>query len=150
MDDNLPEKADREHKLIQNLALCDTIQEAALLSGYSESMAKSNIYRIVKRPDFQKKLREYYLTNNSTLLPKIIKAESKLVDIVLNDPEKLSKHNNTIKQMKQAAGILEPDTAPKQQVINIKNIRELSIQLQQKRLTENEGATEGEIINSTN
>ncbi|NNG10256.1 MAG: hypothetical protein HKM92_08785 [Arenibacter sp.] len=149
----MPAEAEsREDKFIRYLCVCDTIKEASRRAGYSKYMAASGCYQIVKKPEFQKKLKEYYLAHNSTLLPKIIKAESKLVDIVLADPEKLSKHNKTIRELKQSTGVLQADEAPKQQVININGIRELMIQVNNQksdmeRLSDDQ-TVEGEVIDT--
>jgi hypothetical protein len=99
------------------------------MAGYSESYCRSNIYGLVKSDKFQEKLRKHYRTLTGALLPKILKAELALVDIILNDPEKLSRHINTIKQIKQASGVLEPDYAPKQPFIDIKSLQELSLKI---------------------
>lgn len=120
---------DREQTLVECLSTAKSISEAGRMAGYSESYCRSNIYGLVKSDKFQEKLRKHYRTLTGALLPKILKAESDLVDIILNNPEKLSKHHTTIKQIKQAAGILEPDNTPKQPFINIKNLRELSLQI---------------------
>jgi len=136
----------KQDRLVRNIHKFKSIGAAAIDAGYSESTAKGRIYDIIKTPKFQKALREHYLTSNATLLPKILKAESDLMDVILLDPEKLSKHNNTVKQMKQAAGILEPDNQPRQQVINIKSIKELSIHLQQKRIEQAEPVQDAEVI----
>uniref|UniRef100_A0A6M3JTW8 Putative terminase n=1 Tax=viral metagenome TaxID=1070528 RepID=A0A6M3JTW8_9ZZZZ len=126
-DKDIIEAPTKEDDLIKNLCLFDTVSAAAKAAGYSENDCKSNVYTLLKRPAIQAKIREYYKTHTTGLLPKILRAESKLVDIVLLDPEKLSKHNNTIKQLKQAAGVIESDEAPKATFINIRNLRELSL-----------------------
>jgi len=136
---------DQEQLLIQNLSMYPTIKEAAINAGYSESYAKSNIYRLIKKPEFQSRLKHYYRVHNTALLPRILKAESKLVDIIHDDPEKLSKHHTTIKQIKQAAGILEPDEAPRQPFINIKNLQELSLKILQDK-TKLEQIPDAEIL----
>jgi len=111
---------DREVTLMECLSTAKSISEAGRMAGYSESYCRSNIYGLIKSDKFQDKLRKHYRALTGALLPKILRAESELIDIILNNPEKLSRHSNTIKQIKQAAGILEPDDVPKQQVINIK------------------------------
>jgi hypothetical protein len=120
---------DREQLLIQNLSMYPTIKEAAINAGYSESYAKSNVYRLIKKPEFQSRLKQYYRVHNTALLPRILEAETKLIEKIVEDPEKLSKHHTTIKQIKQASGILEPDDTPKQPMINIKSLQELSLKV---------------------
>ena len=122
---------DREQLLIQNMSMYPTIKEAAISAGYSESYATSNIYRLIKKPEFQNRLKQYYRVYNTALLPRILEAETRLIEKIVEDPEKLSKHHATIKQIKQAAGILEPDNTPKQPFINIRNLQELSLKILQ-------------------
>ena len=145
MEEGLPVKETNLDRLIGCLSDFDTIKEAAIHAGYSEVTATKYVYTILKRPKVQDRIREYYKINNLGLLPKILKAESKLVDLVLKDPEKLSKHNNTIKQIKQVAGVLESDDAPKTQFINVLNLRDLSIQVLNKQ--EEPKTIEAEVIN---
>ena len=142
MKDNLPIEADQEAELIRNLGLYSTVKEAGKQAGYSESFCQSAIYTKMKRPKFLDKVRDYYKSNNTTLLPKILKAETDLLNIILKEPEKLSKHNNTIKQIKQAAGILEHDDQPKQQTINIKAAQMVMQQI----INPEPTAIEGEVI----
>lgn len=122
---------DREQLLIQNLSLYPTIKEAAIQVGYSESCATSNIYRLIRKPAFQNRLKQYYRVHNTALLPRILEAETRLIEKIVEDPEKLSKHHTTIKQIKRAAGILEPDETPKESFINITNLQELSLKILQ-------------------
>ncbi len=78
MKDNLPIEADQEAELIRNLGLYSTVKEAGKQAGYSESFCQSAIYTKMKRPKFLDKVRDYYKSNNTTLLPKILKAETDL------------------------------------------------------------------------
>ena len=64
-------------------------------------------------------------------MPRILEAETRLIEKIVEDPEKLSKHHVTIKQIKQASGILEPDNTPKPSLINIKSLQELSLKILQ-------------------
>jgi hypothetical protein len=120
---------DREQTLMECLSTAKSISEAGRMAGYSESYCRSNIYGLVKSDKFQEKLRKHYRTLTGALLPKILKAELALVDTILNDPEKLSRHINTIKQIKQASGVLEPDNTPKQPFIDIDSLQKLSLHL---------------------
>ena len=78
-----------------------------------------------KSQRFLEKIRNHYNGYAHVLLPKIIKAESKLVDIILEEPEKLSKHARTIDQIKRSTGLLEQDNQAKAPIIKIGQVKNL-------------------------
>ena len=146
MTDNLPaETAEpgKQDKLIECLAVAKSISEAGRMAGYSDLHCRSGIYTLVKSAKFQNKLRKHYLTKSGALLPKIVQAESDLLNIIALDPEKLSKHNNTVKQIKQAVGVLQPDEGPKQQNVNIQ-----ASQLVMQQIITGPKQIEGDIIDA--
>ena len=121
----LPSKVDREELFISNLATCKTIKDAGIKAGYSESYSSTNLCDKFKKPDFIKKIRTFYNGYSAALLPKILHAESKVVDIVLADPEKISKFRHTLKEIKQSTGILKPDDDVRKPMIQVANIKNL-------------------------
>ena len=135
-DKNLPKAVEsKEDRLIRLLSECDTVKDAALKAGYSESFANSLVYHKLKQPKFQKKLREYYVTQCHMAVPKIAKLHSKVLDYLNKDDnfKDLPKYDKTHRFILQSTGIIAGDDQPRQPVINIKNIGELSIKLQEKK-----------------
>ena len=126
-------KADREDLFISNLATCKSIKEAGIKSGYSESYSKTNLCDKFKSQRFIKKVRQHYNGYSAALLPKILHAESKVVDMVLNDPELLPKFRHTLKEIKQSTGILKPEEEQRQPMIKVDNIQNLLVQVHDER-----------------
>ena len=114
-----------EDRFISYLSTCKTIRAAGIKAGYSESYSKTNLCDKFKNQAFLNKLKTYYNGYSASLLPKILHAESKVVDIVLNDPEKLPKFSRTLKELKQSAGVLQQDQAPGSVMINIENMQNI-------------------------
>ena len=147
--ENLPEVPEsKEDKLIRFLSECDTVKDAALKAGYSDSFANSLVYHKLKQPKFQKKLREYYVTQCHMAVPKIARLHGKVLDWLDKDDnfKKLPKYDKTHRFILQSAGVIGGDEQPGQPQINIKSIRQLSIQLQSKKEAELEKIAEGEIV----
>lgn len=145
---NLPETAEsKEDRFIRLLPLCDSISDAALKAGYSKSFATSGIYLKLKKPCMQKKLRDFYIENAHLSIPKLSKIQNKILDYLDTGDnfKELPKFHHTQRQLLQVAGLLGQDEAPRQPVINIKDIRQLSIQVQQKKLG-NPGTDQAEVV----
>ena len=116
---------EREDVFISLLGTGMTMKEAGIKAGYSESYSKTMICNKFKSQRFLEKIRNHYNGYAHVLLPKIIKAESKLVDIILEEPEKLSKHARTIDQIKRSTGLLEQDNQAKAPIIKIGQVKNL-------------------------
>ena len=101
------------------------MKEAGIKAGYSLSYCEGDIYKKFESERFLTKLRKQYNGNAHALLPKILRAESKVVDLILEDPTTLPKYRHTLKEIKQTAGLLQPDDAPKAPVIKIGNVKNL-------------------------
>lgn len=126
-DETLPITQDeiREQEFIRNLAVCKSRAEAARLAGYSESYITGTLYKKFKSKQFQDKIKKYYNGNAHTLLPKILEAERKVVDLVNEDVEKLPKFRHTLKEIKQTTGLLESDDKPRVPTIKIGSVKNL-------------------------
>jgi len=132
MTDNLPaeikpdQTQDKDMILIENLPLYSSWAEAGIASGYSESYSKTKLksYKLNSHK-FLDKLAKYYQSGSRALLPKILAAESKVVDAVLADPEKISKFRHTLKEIKQSAGVLRTDDSPRPMMINVKAVQNI-------------------------
>jgi len=114
---------DREQRFIENLATRKSIKQAAIDAGYSIGYASGDIYHKVKSPKFISKLRSHYNGVAASLLPSIINAEAKVIDIVAADPEQLPKFRHTLRELKQSAGVLSPDVSVVNQTLNYVDLR---------------------------
>ena len=124
--ENLPDTPkDREQVFIENLATAKSVSEAGRIAGYSEAYIKGDFYKKFNSKRFIQRVRDHYNGFSYTLLPKIAQAESKVVDLILEDPEKLPKFERTLKQIKQATGILKPEEQPGQPMISVQNIQNI-------------------------
>lgn len=136
MDDKLTHHKvdeDRENKLIELLSMYKSPQEAARKAGYSEQYSRNITSNKFKSERFLNRLQQHYNGNSTLLLPLIHKAERKVVELVSDNPDDLAKHRHTIKEIKQSAGVLAPDTQPRQATINIKEVRNLMLQVHNSR-----------------
>ena len=132
MNDELPTLPDDmplSEKLLRCLPYFDNVKQAALAAGYSEKSANSSIYTLIKRPKFQARLREYYNGQTVALLPKLFAIDNNVVDRCLKDVDCVPKFKDTLKQIKQSAGVLSPDQGPGSTVINVSGVREFMLQL---------------------
>jgi hypothetical protein len=150
--DNLPaESESKEDLFIRFLPECKTVKEAALKAGYSPSYSSSQIYNKLKSPNFQRKMRDYYVSECHMAIPKIVKLHSKVLEWLDegNNFKELPKYDKTHRFILQSAGVIGADEQPRQSTINIGSIRELSVKLQGKRmkeLTDKSDVIEGELI----
>ena len=122
---------EREDKFIRNLAVCHTVREAALLAGYSETVAKTTIYSKLKSRAFQDKLREHYKGTAASYLPQIASLEGKALKHLDSNIEDLPKFAHTLKQIKQSAGVLSQDSVPGINLVKIDNIQVLMATMQE-------------------
>ena len=125
----LPDDMPKREKLLRLLPFYNSIPEAARAAGYSEYSATSNVYSLVKSHKFQSKLREYYNAQTLCMLPKIVHIENNVVDECLRDVSSVPKFKDTLKQIKQSAGVISPDQGPGSTVINVSGVREFMLQL---------------------
>ena len=133
--DNTPTKQKKrqltlmQDKLLANLASCKTWKEAALKAGYSESTA-GNIKQVMSRfPPFTNAIKERYINNNTLQLIDIGMIESNVL-AHCKDPKNIDnvpKHAQTLKQIKQAAGVLDIEPATKSITININAIEKIQV-----------------------
>ncbi len=137
---------DKQELLIRNICLGLSTKQAALDAGYSESTAESSIYQMIKKPNFQTRLREYILAHNIIDIPRVINLESRAIEAIeemFNDDEpdkaidKLSKLSATFKRKLQDAGLSEQDETRK--TINISGVQNLMLQVHEGRMKEQEG-----------
>ena len=124
------EEESREEKFIRLLAHHPSVRDAAIEAGYSPRYASTGIYTKLKTEKFLAKIRQHYKSYSAALLPKILHAESRIVDIVLESPEKIPKFRHTLKELKQSAGVLEHDNAPRAPVINIEEVQNLMLKME--------------------
>lgn len=109
----------KEEKLIRNLSIYKSPQKAAREAGYSESFASSTVYVKIKKPSFQKKIRDFYNGLAAFQLPIISQIERKALEHLIDNVGDVPKFSNTLKQIKQSAGVLTPDNVSHITLINI-------------------------------
>jgi len=114
---------DRETLFIQYLSQCPTVRQAALKAGYSESYSVGHVHDKLSDVKFLEKVKDYYNGHATVLLPRIIGAEEKAVELVLGNPELLPKFRHTLKELKQSAGVLTPDVSVVNQTLNYVDLR---------------------------
>ena len=130
---NLPDDMPKQDKLIILLPHCESVKQAALLAGYSESTARGSIHTLIKTPAFQSKLREHYNGQAHMLLPSILRVEQNVVKACLDDVNCVPKFQHTLKQIKQSTSVLQPDPGHGNVTINVGNIQDLMLQVCNKR-----------------
>lgn len=147
--ETLPElkKAEtKEDKLIRNLFIYPSKYQAGIQAGYSESYCKGPLYQRVKTEKFQRKIIDYAIANDILSLPKVAYIENKVLDHLMDNPLDSHKYKDVMRQKKQVSGLLQHDDAPQQPIVHIGSIRELSIQLQSKRMEQIDNIPEAEVI----
>jgi hypothetical protein len=135
----VPGDLSREDLFIRLLAVYENQGEAALAAGYSESYSKTSISEKFKSKTFLAKLKSYYNNSTYSLLPKIAKVESDVVQLVVDNPEDISKYRHTIKEIKQSAGILRADEEQRQSLVSVKNIQNILLNVHQVGSSEDSG-----------
>lgn len=142
-DISQPEPIDRETQLIQNLSRYRNVKDAALASGYTLTYANSDVYKLIRKESFQRKVVQYYNGMAAAILPQLIRSESAAILAITKtfdnaetsiDPKeqerledkaiaRLSKLAPTAKQIKQATGVLSSDQqAPSYVQIDVKTL----------------------------
>jgi hypothetical protein len=120
----------REDIFIRNLFLCDTVKEAGLRAGYTESYCEGPLCQKLKNPKVQEKIKKVFLETQSMNLPMIAK-------IYKNGLEHISKPGNILdfaklsqidKRILQLTGMLAQDSAPAP-MISIGAVQNLMLQL---------------------
>jgi hypothetical protein len=115
----------REDNFIELLGKSTSIRQAALEAGYSEAYSNTDVYKKFKSDRFLKRLKQHYNGYSHALLPKILNIESKVVDLLLEDPSQVPKFRHTLKEIKQSSGVLDQDNAPRAPTIRINNVKNL-------------------------
>nr|BDD44331.1 hypothetical protein 8 [Desulfobacterales bacterium] len=121
----------REEQFIRNLCLYDSTRDAAIAAGYSKSYANGPLYQRLKNPDFQNKIREYYIQHSRLVLPKILKLNNKIIEYLVDRDnfKETPKYKDTLRQILQVSGLLQTDKAEPTQTINYIEIRKLMTNL---------------------
>ena len=117
----------KQDLLIRYLFTEPNTLQAAIKAGYAESTANSTIYTLIKKPEFQTRLREYAIANDLLSVPQLQKIENSCLKLVEADPKQYPKFKEIFRQKKQIAGLLEQDTQPRQPMINIRSIENLQV-----------------------
>ncbi len=120
-----PDDMPPEERLLQALPLGENVAEAGRISGYTDTHSHQRMYAVVNSERFQKRIRERYNGNSHLLLSKVGNIEEQVVNRVMQNLDDLPKFRHTLKEIKQATGILQPDTGPAQPTIQVNNIRQL-------------------------
>lgn len=117
----------KQQSLIQNLFTEKTIIAAAEKAGYKTDSIPSNVYLMVRTPEFQRKMLEYAKANNILDLPQIHRIEAQALNDLERNPENYAKYKDILKQKKQVAGLLAPDTQPVQATVSIQSVQNMQV-----------------------
>jgi len=114
----------RQDQLVHLLCTTDlAVNEAAHAVGYGTKYAETGIYKMVKSPRFQEKLKRYVLsTYRTTCIPKILGVDNKVLNHLQKNPLDSNKYTATIKRIQRLTGYLE-DPGPPQVQINLGVVR---------------------------
>jgi hypothetical protein len=120
----LIENDSRQDKLIRLLCTGMAVKPAAEMAGYSPSYARTMIYRAVKTPAFQEKLKQYVLANYKTMqIPKILGIDDQVLNHLVKNPLDSPKHKDTLKRVQKIAGYLKDDVPAGPTMINIETCK---------------------------
>ena len=100
---------DKQQALVDFLPECRTLKQAALKAGYSEQTAGNIKSKIRLSPKWAVAVKQAYLNNNITQLHTIMNIEEDILQLCANNVEEVPKFKDTIKQIKQQAGVLQAD-----------------------------------------
>ena len=118
----------RENKLIRNLYLYpNNINKAALTAGYSETYSRTAIYKHLKKPRVQEKIKQYAIDNDFLQLPKVVYINNKILDHLVETPLDEPKHRHTLRDIQVKTGLLRDDVGPRTQTININTIERAQV-----------------------
>ncbi len=120
-----------QERLVLNLATCPNVHDAGIASGYSEAYSTGPIYKLLKSETFQAKLRNHYRGSAASFLPFIQAIELKALNHVNGDITQLPKFSRTLKELKQAAGVLSQDSAPGVVLVKVQSIQNVMLNVQQ-------------------
>ena len=123
-EDNPPEVT-REDLFIGYLYSGLSRKEAALEAGYSESYSTKAISNKFKSQRFITKLQEAYKGTSIANLPRIAKIHDMVIDDCLLSAANVPKHANTLKSIKQSAGVERVDHEYQSPMVNVQNIQNI-------------------------
>ena len=124
-----PKLTDKQKLFIDNLQHYRSLKKAARAAGYSSKTAHNITQHIKACPNLMKALRTFYQDNSVLLLHDMSLIDKSIIDHckqpknVLNVP----KFTHSLKQIKQAAGVLADDITPKQPTISITHIEKVQV-----------------------
>ena len=100
---------EQQEKFIACIPNHKTLNAAAREAGYTDNTAKNIKQMIAKSKTLQRAIKDFYLANNIPQLHQIMQIEQGVLDLCQNDINKVKDHRQTIKEIKQQAGVLQPD-----------------------------------------
>jgi len=145
-NNTLPAELTQEEKLIRNLFIHKTVNEAAIAAGYSPKTASGYIYTKIKNERFKRKVQQYAIDNDIMSLPKIAYIENKVLEHLMDNPLDVAKFKHITKQKKQVAGILGQDIPFQGPTINITAVQNLMLQMHEgmKQISDNDNIVNAE------
>ena len=119
----------KQKNFIDNLLTYTTLNDAALHAGYSQASA-SNIKSLIRQsPILTNAIKDLYTQNNIARLHDIMTIEGNVLEHCkdINNVDNVPKHAQTLKQIKQAAGVLDIEPTAKSITININAIEKIQV-----------------------
>ena len=135
-EDDTPKS--QEDRFIIEYLDCHDVREAGKRAGYAASVMTSGyLYGKFKNPKFQDKFRSVAISREYQDMAFVYSLERKALEEASKQAtekpetaiENLSKLKHTLKQKKQIVGILSPDTAPAQPMVNIGSMTQIQVNL---------------------
>jgi len=134
-DDILPETTkgqkltDKQQRFIDNLHNYRSLKLAAKAAGYSKKTSHNITQHIKACPGLMNALRTFYQDNATLLLHDMTLIDKNVMEFCKdkNNVEKVPKFTHSLKQIKQVAGVLAEDTAPRQATVNIAHIEKVQV-----------------------
>ncbi|MDY6856726.1 MAG: hypothetical protein SWO11_18865 [Thermodesulfobacteriota bacterium] len=125
---------EKEDKFLELLAECQTVREAGLRAGYSESYCSGTIYHKLKSKRFQNRLIHRYKGENAVHLAKVSRINQNVLNQLVKETEEgdlrnVGKTQHVARQALQISGLLAQDGGKGQQTVNVSGVQNLMIQL---------------------
>ena len=110
----------RQDRMIRLLCTGLPVCQAAVQAGYSEAYSNTGVYSMIRRPAFQKRMKDYVLAVYKTsAIPSILSIDNKVLEYLKKNPLDSRKYGATLKRVQKVTGFLGDEFHPSPPVLNI-------------------------------